>query len=72
MIDLLEAALKQPGWIDDKVVDQFPRADGNNASGIALSDPDDVDNHNNGEKHGFSESLGMDIDQLPVNQPKGN
>ena len=24
VIDLFEAAIKQPGWIDDKVADQFP------------------------------------------------
>jgi len=28
VIDLFEAALEQPGWIDDKVADQFPRAGG--------------------------------------------
>jgi hypothetical protein len=36
VIDLFEAALKQPGWIDDKVGDQFPSAGSKNASGIAL------------------------------------
>ena len=40
VIELFEVALRQPGWIDDKVADQFPRAGSKNASGIPLSDMD--------------------------------
>ena len=32
VIGMFEEALKQPGWIDDKVADQFPRAGSKNAS----------------------------------------
>ena len=75
VIDLFEAALKEPGWIDDKVADQFPRASSKNASGITLSDLDNGDGHRNpnkGKKRGLSKSLGVDLEQLPAKRPKGS
>ena len=77
VIDRVEAALKQPGWIDDKVADQFPSAGSKNASGIALSDMDGGGNRCNpsqDKKRGFSKSLGVDSDleQLPAKRPKGS
>ena len=74
VIDLFEAALEQPGWIDDKVADQFPRTGSKNASGVPPSDMDDGWDHDNpkqGKKRGFSNSLGVDLEQLPVKRPKG-
>ena len=75
VIDLFEAALKQPGWIDDKVADQFPGAGSKNNSGIVLSDIDNGGNQRNpkqGKKRGFSKSLGVDLEQLPTKRPKGS
>ena len=78
VIDLFEAALKQPGWIDDKVADQFPRVGNKNASGNPLSEMDDgTANHGNpghgqSKKRGLSKSLGIDLEQLPVKRPKGS
>jgi len=75
VIDLFEAALKQPGWIDDKVADQLPRVGSKNASGIPLSEMDNgVINHGNpgqGKKRGLSKSLGIDLEQLPAKRQKG-
>lgn len=65
VVDLFEAALKKPDWIDDKVPDQFPRAGSKNGSGIPLSRSDNEANHNNpnrGEKRGFGRSLGLDLE----------
>jgi hypothetical protein len=74
VIGLFEEALKQPGWIDDKVADQFPRIGSKNTSGIPLSDLDNGAgrcNPNQGKKRGFSKSLGIDLEQLPAKRPKG-
>ena len=76
VIDLFEAALKQPGWIDDKVADQFPRVGSKNTSGNPLSEMDNgVINHGNpgqGKKRGLSKSLGIDLEQLPAKRQKGS
>ena len=75
VVDLFEAALKQPGWVDDKVADQFPRAVSKNASGMHLSEVDNGGNHviaNQGKKRGISKSLGVDLEQLPAKRPKGS
>ena len=74
VICLFEAALKQPGWIDDKVADQVPRASGKNASSMAFSDLDDGENRGNpnqGKKRGLSKSLGTTLEQLPAKRQKG-
>jgi len=74
VIDIFDVALKQPGWIDDKVADQFPGAGSKNASGITLSDMDNGENQFNpdqGKKRGFSKSLGVDLEQLSAKRPKG-
>lgn len=66
VVDLFEAALKQPGWIDDKVPDQFPRVQGKKDSGMPPPGSDsDGANANRGKKRGFSKSLGVDLEQLP-------
>ena len=75
VISLFEAALEQPGWIDDKVPDQFPIAGSKNASGMALAETDNWGNHDNpnqGKKRGFSKSLGIDLEQLPAKRLKGD
>lgn len=62
VINLFEAALKEPGWIDDKVADQFPRTSGKNASSMTLSDLNNGENRRNpnqGKKRGLSKSLGV-------------
>ena len=72
MIDLFEAALRQPGWIDDKVADQFPRSGSKNASETPLSNLDDGQDcePNRGKKRGLSKSLGVDLEQLSAKRPK--
>ena len=73
VIDLFEAALKRPGWIDDKVPDQFPRPGSRNSSGITLSGADNGGNHDNpnqGKKRGPSKSLGTYLEELPAKRPK--
>ena len=77
VIDLFEAALKQPGWIDDKVADQFPSAASMKALGMDPSELEDGGgylNPNQGKKRGFTKSLGVDVDleQLPAKRPKGS
>ena len=75
IIDLFDTALNQPGWIDDKVADQFPGAGSKNASGITLSDIDNGGNQCNpdqSKKRGFSKSLGVDLEQLSAKRPKGS
>jgi hypothetical protein len=75
VIALFEAALKQPGWIDDKVVDQFPRAGSKNASGMILAETENGENAGNpnrGKKRGVSKSLGIDLEQLPAKRLKGD
>jgi len=76
VIDLFEDALKQPGWIDDKVADQFPGFGSKHASGNPLSGVDhEAVNHGNprqGKKRGPSESLGFNLEQLPAKRPKGD
>jgi hypothetical protein len=75
VIALFETALEQPGWIDDKVVDQFPRAGSKNASGMALTETDIGANPgkpNQGKKRGISKSLGIDLEQLPAKRLRGD
>ena len=75
VIGLFEAALERPGWIDDKVPDQFPRAGSKNASGMILTETDNggnPGNPNHGKKRGFSKSLGIDLEQLPAKRLKGD
>ena len=43
MIKLSEVALKRPGWADDKVADQFPRASSMATSRMAPPKMDSVD-----------------------------
>ena len=74
VIGLFDTALEQPGWIDDKVADQFPGAGSRNVSGITLLDMDNGEkkcNPNQGKKRGFSKSLGVDLEQLSAKRPKG-
>jgi len=74
VIDIFDVALKQPGWIDDKVADQFPGAGSKNTSGITLSDMDNGGNEcnpNQSKKRGFSEGLEADLEQLSAKRPKG-
>ena len=74
VIVLFEAALEKPGWIDDKVADQFPRTGGKNGSGMPLSGVDtgaNYGNPNQGKKRGISKSLGADLEQLPAKRMKG-
>ena len=75
VIDLFETALRQPGWIDDKVADQFPSPGSKNASGVPLSDLDNGEgrcNPNQGKKRVFGKSLGIDLEQLPAKRLKGS
>ena len=65
VINLFEAALKRPGWINDKVEDQFPRGGSKNVSGMPLSDLDNGDgryNSDQGKKRGLSKSMGTDLE----------
>jgi len=74
VIDLFGAALNQPGWIDDKVADQFPGAGSRNASGVTPSNMDNGGNQRDpsqGKKRGFSKSLGVDLEKLSAKRPKG-
>ena len=74
VIDLFEAALKKPGWTDDKVPDQFPRAGSKGSSGMPLLDVDSGTNHGKpiqGKKRGISKSLGTDLEQLPAKRKRG-
>ena len=73
MIGLFKAALEKPGWINDKVPDQFPRATNNNTSGIRLSGAKNEQNHGNanqGKKRGLSKSLGVDLEELPAKRQR--
>lgn len=73
VIDLFETALKRPGWIDDKVADQFPRAGSRSTSGMPLSGTGSGEGRGNqGKKRGPSKSLGVDLEQLAAKRPKGN
>ena len=74
MIDLFEAALKQPGWTNDKVPDQFPRAGSKDVSGITPREADNGENHENvnqGKKRGPSRSLGTDLGKFSAKRAKG-
>jgi len=65
MLRLFEVALKRPGWIDDKVADQFPRAGGVATSRMALPKMDSVDNRadaNPAKRRWISKSLGHDLE----------
>ena len=73
VIGLFEAALEQPGWIDDKVADQLPRSGGKNASSMALSDLDNggnCRNPNQGKKRGFTKSLGIELELFPAKRQR--
>jgi hypothetical protein len=75
VIALFEAALDQPGWIDDKVADQFPRAGSKNTSGMVLAETDNrgnCGNPNQGKKRGLSKSLGIDLEELSAKRLKGD
>ena len=69
VIGLLEMALKQPGWTDDKVADQFPRTGNKNTSSMANAE--NRHNHNQGKKREFTESLGTDLEFLPTKRQRG-
>ena len=73
VISLFEAALEQPGWIDDKVADQFPRSGDKNglgmpppASGSGANDSDP----NRGKKRRPSKSPAVDLEQVPAKRPR--
>lgn len=75
MIELFKTALEQPGWINDKVEDQFPRARSKNASGVRLSQMGkgtNQDNNNQGKKRGLSKSLGVDLEELPAKRQRAD
>ena len=73
VIDLFEAALKQPGWIDDKAVDQFPSAGSRSTSGMALLDGDGGEGCGDQEKkRGLGTSLDIDLEKLAAKRPKGS
>jgi len=75
VIALFKAALEQPGWIDDKVPDQFPRTGGKSGSGMPPPGSDNGSNHddpNQGRKRGFSKSLGVDLEQLPAKRRRAD
>lgn len=64
MIDLLKAALAQPGWVDDKIEDQFPRMGGRSGSGMRPPQMDSGPSHNitnQGKKRVLSNSLGDEL-----------
>jgi len=75
VIEMFEAALRQPGWIDDKVPDQFPRGDNKTGSGMVLLEPDSGETHDDrkqGKKRGLSKTVGPGVDpeQLGPKRPK--
>ena len=73
VIDRFEAALKQPGWIDDKVADQFPSAASRGTSGMPPSGTGGEEGRGNqGKKRGPSKSLVVDLEQLGAKRPKGS
>jgi len=75
VIGLFEGALERPGWIDDKVADQLPRAGGKKPSGNPPPDLGSGEGHCNpdkGKKRVPSKSLGIDLEQLPAKRPKGS
>ena len=75
IIGLFENALRRPGWIDDKVADQFPGAGRKDASGNPLSDLSGREDHfdpNQGKKRALSGGLGVGVEQLPAKRPKGS
>ena len=60
VIGLFKGALKQSGWIDDKVEDQFPRMSARSSPGMRLSQMDSEPSHNStnqGKKRGLSKSI---------------
>jgi hypothetical protein len=75
VIDLFKAALEQPGWTNDKMLDQFPRARGKDGSGIPPPGSDNGANHgdpNQGKKRGFTKSLGVDVEQAPAKRQRAD
>jgi len=74
MIKLFEATLKRPGWTNDKVADQFPRASGGAVSRTALPRMDSADNRvdpNPAKRRWISKSLGYDLEPgAPVKRAK--
>ena len=72
MIDLFKAAVERPGWIDDKVPDQFTKTRGKNGSGVqpAASDNVVVRDANQRKKRALSKSLGVDLEQLPAKRQR--
>ena len=72
MIDLFEATLEKPGWIDNKVQDQFPSAGSKSALGVPLLGRGGwKGNGNPGKKHRLTKSLEGNQEQLMVKQIKG-
>ena len=75
MIDLFKAALEQPGWIEDKVPDQFPRTRGKNSSRPPPLRSDSRENHddpNQGKKRRYPKSLGVDVEQGPAKRQRAD
>ena len=74
VIDLFKAALEKPGWINDKVIDQFPRVVNRGTSGVRLSEANNEPNRddaNQGKKRGFTKSLGVDLEGLSAKRQRG-
>ena len=75
VISLFEAALEQPGWIDDKVADQFPRSVGKSGSGMpppaSGSRANDSD-PNQGKKRRPSKSLAVDLEKVPAKRRRAD
>ena len=70
--DLFKAALERPGWIDDKVPDQFTKTRSKNGSGVppAASDNVVIRGANQRKKRALSKSLGVDLEQQPAKRQR--
>ena len=75
VISLFEAALEQPGWIDDKVVDQFPRSGDKNGSGmppLGSGSRANGGDPNQGKKRRPSKSSAVDLEQVPAKRQRAD
>ena len=69
VINLFKTALEQPGWINDVVPDQFPRARRKNGLGAP---PLGSDNPVQGRKRRSSRSLAASLEPQAVKRPKAS
>ena len=67
VIDLFKTALKQSGWINDVVADQFPRSRRKNGLGVP---PPGSDNPVQGRKRRSSKSLAASLEPQVVKRAK--